>query len=77
MAAVALGAAFAVSACGGRIWADREGPDGLRLHWYTQEATIEEAGARADEHCRPLGKEAVMTEEFEDQDITQAVFACR
>ncbi len=69
--------AFALWACGGRIWVDRANAEGARLHWYTHEATIEEATARANEHCHSLGKQAVMAAEFEDQDITQAVFACR
>ena len=76
-AALLCGLALLVSGCAGRIWVDQDNTEGIRLHWYTKEASIEDATARAREHCRPLGKEAVLEREFEDRDITEAVFACR
>jgi hypothetical protein len=51
-ALAALGLAAALTACSGRIWVDQEGPQTIRLHWYTSEASIGEATAKADRHCQ-------------------------
>ncbi len=67
----------ALAACGGRIWADQESPQGVRLHWYTREASIDAATRRAAEHCQLWEKHAVLLEEFTDADVTVARFACR
>jgi hypothetical protein len=75
--ALALAGALALSGCAGRIWLDHESGTGATLHWYTRETTIDAARARAEEHCRHLAKRAVLLDEFEDQDITTAHFACR
>jgi hypothetical protein len=76
MASIAVLSAV-LAGCAGRIWLDRQSPDGISLHWYTREASIDTAQATAQEHCRGFGKEAILVEDFEDQDITRARFACR
>lgn len=68
---------LALAGCAGRVWLDQASPDGITLHWYTRDATIGIAHAEAAEHCRRFGKGAVLLDEFEDQDITTAHFACR
>lgn len=73
---LALVAALALSDCSGRIWLDHASAEGATLHWYTDETTIREAQARADEHCRQFGRHAQLSDEFEDQDVTTAHFAC-
>ncbi len=74
----ALTLALALSACAsGRIWLDHDSPDGISLHWYTRETTIDDARAEATTHCQAWGKHAVLLDEFEDQDVTTAHFACR
>ena len=75
-----LAAAFLAAlaaACAGRIWVDHEDASGIRLHWYRTTNTIDAARARAQAHCASLGKEAVLTDEFEDQDVKTAYFSCR
>jgi hypothetical protein len=74
--ALAVAAALALSGCSGRIWLDHASAGGATLHWYTDETTIRDAQARADEHCRHFGKHAQLRDEFEDQDVTTAHFAC-
>jgi hypothetical protein len=61
----------------GRIWTDESAPQGIALHWYTKEVSIDAAKAAADAHCRQAGRRAVLVREFEDQDITRAQFDCR
>lgn len=72
-----LALAAGLAACGGRIWLDHDTPQSVELHWYTGEASIDEAGARANRHCQTWGKQGVLLEEFEDQDVTTARYACR
>jgi hypothetical protein len=74
--ALALAAALALSGCSGRIWLDHASAEGATLHWYTEETTIREAQGKADEHCRQFDKHAQLVDEFEDQDVTTAHFAC-
>ncbi len=76
-AALAVALAAGMAACGGRNWADQESPQGIRLHWYTREASIDAATRKAAEHCQLWGKHAVLLEEFTDADVTVADFACR
>jgi hypothetical protein len=68
---------LALAGCAGRLWVDQASADGITLHWYTREATIDTAHAEALEHCRGYGKGVVLLDEFADQDITRARFACR
>ncbi len=75
--ALAVVLAAVMATCGGRIWADQEGPQGIRLHWYTRETSIDAATRRAAEHCQNWGKHTVLLEEFTDADVTVARFACR
>ncbi len=65
-----------LAACSGRIWQDEATADTVRLHWYTAEASIDEARSLADEHCRRSERRAEMVQEFEDGDITTAGFVC-
>ena len=69
--------AVLLAGCAGRIWTDQSTPQGLALHWYTKETTVEAATAEAETHCRNFGTHAVLLGEFEDQDITRAQYACR
>jgi len=71
------GMAVCVAACAGRIWRDEASPQGVRLHWYTGEASIDDARAEAARDCRAGGKRAELVEEFIDHDVTVARFACR
>jgi hypothetical protein len=64
-------------ACAGRIWVDTEDASGIKLHWYGSATAIDAARSRAQEHCKSLGKDAVLIDEFEDQDIKTAYFSCR
>lgn len=74
----ALLLAMALAACAsGRIWLDHDSPDGITLHWYTKETTIDAARAEANNHCQAWAKQAVLLDEFEDRDVTTAHFACR
>jgi len=68
---------LAPAGCAGRLWVDRASAEGVRLHWYTREATMDIARAAAAENCRRYGKGAVLLDEFEDRDVTTANFACR
>lgn len=68
---------LALLGCAGRIWRDHADADGIALHWYTREASVDIARAAAAEHCRGFGKRAELVSEFEDQDVTRATFACR
>jgi hypothetical protein len=68
---------LALVGCAGRVWRDHADADGIALHWYTREATINIARAAAAEHCSDFGKRAELVSEFEDHDITRASFACR
>ncbi|HUJ98000.1 MAG TPA: hypothetical protein VLV85_07120 [Stellaceae bacterium] len=76
LAVLAAVAATGLCGCAGRIWLDHASDQGATLHWYTREATIEEARARAAAHCSGFGKQALLLDEFEDQDVTTAHFAC-
>lgn len=67
----------ALSGCLQEPRVDRSGPDGIEMHWYTADSSIDAAMAEAEAYCRPLGKHALLTREFEDQDVTTAHFACR
>src|SRR5579863_6230414 len=67
-----LWSAFVLAACSGRIWQDEATADTVRLHWYTAEASIDEARSLGEEHCRRSGRRAEMVQEFEDGDITTA-----
>jgi hypothetical protein len=77
LALLAASAVTGLCGCAGRIWLDRASEQGATLHWYTREATIDEARARAAAHCSSFGKHALLLDEFEDQDVTTAHFACR
>jgi hypothetical protein len=66
-----------LAGCAGRVWRDHADADGIALHWYTREATVDIAHAEAAEHCRSFGKHAELLAEFEDHDVTRARFACR
>jgi hypothetical protein len=70
-------AATGLCGCAGRIWLDHASAQGATLHWYTREVTINEARARAATHCSGFGKRALLLDEFEDQDVTTAHFACQ
>lgn len=72
-----LALALALAGCAGRIWVDQSSPQGIRIHWYTQESTIDIAHGMAVEHCQEHGKGAVLLRLFEDHDVTVADFACR
>lgn len=62
--------------CSGRIWREDASADGIRLHWYTREVTIDFARAEALEHCSRFGRRPELIREFADQDVTSADFAC-
>ena len=49
----------------------------MRLHWYTSEASIGDARAEAARYCQASQKHAELLEEFIDDDVTVARFACR
>jgi hypothetical protein len=75
---LALTALVALGGCSsGRIWLDHQSTDGATLHWYTREATIGDAQARAATHCSQFGKRAQLLDEFEDEDVTTAHFGCQ
>jgi hypothetical protein len=74
--ALAFAGALALSGCGGRIWLDHASAGGTTLRWYTRETTIDDVQARAEEHCSRFDKTARLLDEFEDQDVTTAHFAC-
>jgi spermidine/putrescine-binding protein len=69
-------AALAVSGCGPSFAVDRASAEGATLRWYTLDASIDEAQATAATHCQRYDKRARLIEEFEDQDVTLARFAC-
>lgn len=76
--AAPLALVLALAACAsGRIWLDHDSPDGITLHWYTKETTIDAARAEANNHCQARGRHALLLDEFEDRDVTTAHFACR
>jgi len=77
VALAAGGMALTVAACAARIWRDEASAEGVRLHWYTNEASLEDATAEAARHCRAWAKRAEFLEEFIDDDVTVARFACR
>ena len=77
IALIAAVAATGLCGCAGRIWLDHASERGATLHWYTREVTINEARARAAAHCGSFGKRALLLDEFEDQDVTTAHFACQ
>jgi hypothetical protein len=77
VALVASAMALTVAACAGRIWRDEADADGLRLHWYTGEVSIDEARAEAARYCQASARHAQLEDEFIDQDVTVARFACR
>lgn len=76
-ALVAGGVALTLAACAGRIRRDEADADGVRLHWYTGMASIDEARAEAARYCKARGKRAELQDEFIDRDVTVARFACR
>jgi hypothetical protein len=76
--ALAVGAlVLSLAACAARIWRDEATPQGVRLHWYTNEASIDDARAEAARYCRAGGARAELQDEFIDNDVTVAHFACR
>jgi len=77
VALAAGGMALSVAACAARIWRDEATPQGVRLHWYTNEASINEARAEAARYCQAQAKRAELVEELVDDDVTVARFACR
>jgi hypothetical protein len=72
-----LALAGLVGCASGRIWVDHAGPDAVSLHWYTREASIDDARREADRQCRPTGRRAELLQIFADADVTRADFACR
>jgi hypothetical protein len=76
-ALVAGGVALTLTGCAERIWRDEADADGVRLHWYTGEVSIDEARAEAVRYCQASGKRAELHDEFIDDDVTVARFACR
>ncbi len=62
--------------CTGRLWQEHADADGITLHWYTRESTMDTVRDEAIEHCSLYGKRAELLREFEDQDMTTASFAC-
>lgn len=77
VALVAGGMALVLTACAGRIWRDEADAGGVRLHWYTGKASIDEAQAEAARYCQASGGYAELQNEFIDHDVTVARFACR
>jgi hypothetical protein len=51
--------------------------NGVTLRWYEWEGSFEQAGAKAEAHCRTVGRHAELIEEFTDGDASIARFACR
>ncbi len=76
-ALAAGGVALSVAACAARIWRDQASEEGMRLHWYTKEASIDDARAEAARYCKARERRAELLEEFIDADVTVARFACR
>lgn len=75
---LALTALIALAGCSsGRIWLDHDTVDGATLHWYTDEATMTDAQARAATHCSQFGRRALLLDEFQDEDVTTAHFVCQ
>ncbi len=72
-----VGVALSVAACAARIWRDQASEEGMRLHWYTKEASIDDARAEAARYCNARDRRAELLEEFIDADVTVARFACR
>src|SRR5260370_13224521 len=52
VALAAAGMALGMAACAARIWRDEATPQGVRLHWYTNEASIDAATAQAAPYCQ-------------------------
>jgi hypothetical protein len=77
VALAAGGMALGVAGCAARIWRDEASPQGVRLHWYTNEASIDDARAEAARYCQAWHKPAELIEELIDDDVTVARFACR
>lgn len=75
VAALAL-AALIVAGCAPDLAIDRASADGATLRWLTRDASIDEAEAAAATHCQRYDKRALLIEEFEDEDVTLARFAC-
>lgn len=71
-----LWSALLLAGCTGHIWQDEASADNVRLHWYTTEASIDDALSLADAHCRRFERRARMVQEFEDGEITTAGFVC-
>ena len=76
-ALVGGGLALTLAACAGRIWRDEADADGVRLHWYTGNASIDDARVEAARYCQASSKRAELQDEFIDRDVTVARFACR
>ena len=77
VALAAAGMALGAAACAAPIWRDEATPQGVRLHWYANEASIDDARAEAARYCQAQGKRAELLEEFIDDDVTVARFGCR
>jgi hypothetical protein len=67
---------LALADCTGRIWRENGTADGITLHWYTREVSMDEATGEAHEHCEAYGRRSRLVRVFEDQDTTTANFAC-
>jgi hypothetical protein len=73
----AAGMALSLAACAGRIWRDEAAEQGVRLHWYNDEGSIDGARAEAARYCKARNKRAELLEGFVDHDVTWARFAWR
>lgn len=62
--------------CTGRLWQENADANGITLHWYTRESTMDVVHAEATEHCSLYGKRAELLREFEGPNMTTANFAC-
>lgn len=69
--------AAGLAGCGAVIMVDQESPQGVKLHWYNDEGSIDAATRKAERHCRRGDKQAILVEEFVDDDVTTARFECR
>lgn len=75
-ALAAAAVALTLGACATRIWRDEADPEGVRLHWYTNQVSIDEARGEAARYCQARDKHAVLRDEFIDRDVTVARFVC-
>lgn len=72
-----LGLAAALAGCGGVVLVDQESQQGIKLHWYNDEGSIDTATRKAERHCRRWDKHAFLVKEFVDDTVTVARFECR